>query len=769
LLQEAIDLTLQNDTLPEYSDSLIALLSNEDDYYSKMLLISYYDRIGIYDMASQALTEFEALITELPEMQQVQLLQYITLQEILSEIRLNPDSLTSVVNSNLTFLEIEAGSRNPYTYIGAQLLLEQAGIRDYPERILLPFEPAISKDLSIEGTVIENPDCGGMPVVGLTLLLLDESLQPVVDVSPAVTDSSGGFKFDYFNIKNLNNTDYYYIMPEQCFTLQSNPLRTLAEWKFDDNIVLTLADVNRYWVKTYSETDSLYNIGTAIDMNGNIYVAGTTKTLATEYDYAVIKYSPTGEQLWAIKYAGEGSDWVSDMVVDNGGNCYVTGWSQNSDGDYDYLTVKYNISGVEQWTARYNGAASIDNYDIANSIAVDGNGNVYVTGASIGINIGKDILTIKYNNIGEQIWVKEYDSGYANDIGSVVKVDNAGNIIVAGTTYNINGNADYKFIKYAPDGSQICTGTYNYGSHDMLQAMTLDNKGNIIVTGASMSASYDYATVKFDLSGNILWIKRYGSAITDYPYDIASDDLGNIYVTGTCNNDYVTIKYDVDGIQQWASAYYYGANYIDVANAIDIDYKGNVYVTGMSWPATLKSGEIVTVKYSPYGIQEWSDTYYYVTNTRINQGNDIVVSQNNNVYITGYAWNGNNIDIITIKYSECFTTAHLKAGYSDISNPDIIINNESEKNISVKPPESYFYIFPNPNDGNMQLEYSFASGYDGKLIVRNLQGVEVDNYYLSGKSNRAWINTGNMPNGIYFYTLYEGSQKIKIGKIIIVK
>ncbi len=123
----------------------------------------------------------------------------------------------------------------------------------------------------------------------------------------------------------------------------------------------------------------LYSL--AVDGSGNVYVTGESAGSGTSRDYATIKYNSSGVQQWVARYNGPGNsnDFADySLVVDGSGNVYVTGYSLGSGTLDDYATIKYNSSGVQQWVARYNGPGN--NYDFATSLAVDGSGNVYVTG-----------------------------------------------------------------------------------------------------------------------------------------------------------------------------------------------------------------------------------------------------------------------------------------------------------------------------------------------------------------------------------------------------
>lgn len=118
--------------------------------------------------------------------------------------------------------------------------------------------------------------------------------------------------------------------------------------------------------------------------------------------FPVLLYSQV-DTAWVRRYngPGNGEDDAVAIAVDGNGNVYVTGYSLSST-DYDYATIKYNANGDTLWTRRYNGPGN--GSDEASAIAVDSNGNVYVTGYSIGSGTNNDFATIKYNSLGIQQW-----------------------------------------------------------------------------------------------------------------------------------------------------------------------------------------------------------------------------------------------------------------------------------------------------------------------------------------------------------------------------
>ncbi len=442
---------------------------------------------------------------------------------------------------------------------------------------------------------------------------------------------------------------------------------------------LTLtATAQEVWVARYkgpgNARDTAWAV--AVDASGNVYVTGASVGSGTGLDYATIKYNSSGIQQWVARYNGSGNsgDEATAIAVDGSGNVYVTGYSTGPASGYDYATIKYNSSGIQQWVARYDGPGN--GTDLAFSIAVDGSGNVYVTGFSTGPASGYDYATIKYNSSGIQQWVARYDGpGDTNDYANAIAVDGSGNVYVTGGSGGSRvgcGGAcdDYATIKYNSSGIQQWVARYNgsdYGHNDA-QAMAIDGLGNVYVTGISWggggSGTFDdYATVKYDTSGTQQWVARYNGPgiFGDVGRAIAVDASGNVYVTGESMGsgsgyDYATIKYNSSGTQQWVDRYNGPGNGDDDARAVAIDGSGNVYVTGYS----LGSGsgfDYATIKYDSSGTQQWVDRYNGPGNgdDKIVSPGAIAIDASGNAYVTGESTNlKGDYDYATIKYWSCW-------------------------------------------------------------------------------------------------------------------
>ena len=504
------------------------------------------------------------------------------------------------------------------------------------------------------------------------------------------------------------------------------------------------------WIVRYNGTGNAIDAikGMSVDNSGNVYVTGSSNSGANSDDYITIKYNTSGLQQWIARYngVGSGSDVPASIFVDATGNVYVTGYSDVLTGGYvdnDVTTVKYSPTGAQLWASSYHGPQQRN--DAGAAVKVDANGNVYVTGYTTvrnGAYTKKDYLTIKYTSSGVQQWTATYNGPANQDDAAVgLGLDGTGNIYVTGTSFagrDPIGEEDYLTIKYSPAGVQQWTARYNgpISEPDRATAIAVDKTGNCYVTGYSRGVDLDIATVKYNANGAQQWVTRYdGPAHSgDIAYAIALDNSGNVYVAGSdqailYNTDFCTIKYNSSGVQQWEARYASSTKDNDEAYAIAVDAASNVYVTGYI-NGVSPSWDIATIKYNTNGTQQWVEKY-----DGPGHGNDngaaVGVDAGGNVYVAGTSLGKtSDLDFVTIKYnsSGLTTTARTVA-------EDQVPTNGIAK----------IAIYPNPAHDFLKLELPGDDTYDITIID------ETGRRVFEEKNMRAQsrINCEKFPNGIY--------------------
>jgi len=406
--------------------------------------------------------------------------------------------------------------------------------------------------------------------------------------------------------------------------------------------------VQEEWAALYSGPGNSFDSASAIalDASGNVYVTGYSQSGRdhASSDYATIKYDRSGKQIWLRRYNGPGNghDTASALALDAMGNVYVTGWSDVSVFNSDYATIKYDSTGNQLWVARYNG--SWDSDDLAFAVVTDASGNIYVTGQSR----GPGAVTIKYDTNGNQLWVARYSNPgvFVFESARYIAVDASGNVYVTGFGFGSGTGFDYATVKYDSSGNQLWVARYRgtLDSYDFPTAMEIDTSGNVYVTGCSKRSGtgHDYATVKYDSSGNQLWASRYNgpeNSVDNRATAIAIDISGNVYVTGFSvgsgtDDDYATVKYDSAGNQLWVIRYNGPANKSDVAYAIAVDKSGNVYVTGRSYGSST-SINYATIKYDTNGNLQWVARSSGPANS-YDAALAIELDGSCNIYVTGF-------------------------------------------------------------------------------------------------------------------------------------
>lgn len=389
------------------------------------------------------------------------------------------------------------------------------------------------------------------------------------------------------------------------------------------------------WVRNYSEKPAITNIPSAIDASNNVYVTGYTFT-GTLYDFTTLKYDQLGNLLWTVHYNGpaNGDDFASAIALDGSGNVYVTGKSTGTGTGLDYATVKYNSAGVQQWAVRYNNPLA-NGDDEASVLLVDNStGAVYVTGKSRGLTSGDDYTTIKYNSSGVQQWATRYNGlGNGNDKAVGIAFGTGSKLFVTGTAKGILNN--------------------------------------------------DIVTLRYNTStGVATWTKTYNgtSNLNDVCFGMATDG-NDVFICGATqasltNNNYVLQKLSGNtGLTQWTS-FYDGYGMDDFASAVVIDGANDPVITGVS--KNTSTYEYHTVKYNSAGVQQWVGKY----NANISSPTvspKLAVDPFNYYYVCGETFNGTNTDFALLQYTTSgvhnWTETHNGSANGNDAATDMVVDN----------------------------------------------------------------------------------------------
>jgi uncharacterized delta-60 repeat protein len=447
------------------------------------------------------------------------------------------------------------------------------------------------------------------------------------------------------NLENDSESNLYftYIKPEK-----PSEFHLL---KFDDA-------GNQFW-EVSSVDSGHYQLKKMIkDTNGNTYSLGQIDNGDDDFDYAAIKYNISGIALWGTRYQGpsKSEDIPNDIVLDNAGNVYITGSSKGMGTATDFATIKYDSLGNEEWISRYNGPAY--NADEAQKVRVDYSGNVYVAGNSLNAGGNYDIATVKYNSNGQFQWAKRY-TGSSNGLDEVcgLEIDQEGDIYVGGTSDSIGALYDFLLIKYDPEGEIKWTRRYNGTGNDgdKAKAMTMDKDNNIYLVGWSVGdgTQSDFAVVKYSPAGNREWVGRWDDPAnsSEEANAITVDGDGNVYVAGYSpgagtDNDITTVKYNRSGEEQWFETYDGGDGMSDLAGQIALDDHGDVYVTG-----SVNNGEkIAVIKYNTEGVYQWAELYRYGDYQHMPV--DLKVDHSGNIYLGETIYNADEGYWNIVKYEQ---------------------------------------------------------------------------------------------------------------------
>lgn len=389
------------------------------------------------------------------------------------------------------------------------------------------------------------------------------------------------------------------------------------------------------------------------DANDNVYVAGYAGNHHGAQDAFAMKRNAVGDTLWVYYYdaGGNREDYATDIEVDALGNTYITGRSESvSAFNFECFTAKISPSGTQLWVSRYPAVSPNECY--GNALTVDVNGNVYVAGYVDPASASKDWLVIKYDPAGVQQWVDVLNGpGNGDDEALDITLDPNGNPTVCGYSYsaNVSGGINIFVKQYTPSGATIWTDTYTnptFLGNDEAKGLGFSTSGDLYVGGETRNAASfnrDGIALKYNAAGVRQWATIYSDATTtgdEYVLGVAVDDSGNTYLTGTdYQNGFIT-RINFDGTQGWRKKWIGPQpNGFDVFHDIAVDNNGGVYATGRgvyAGPDYYANGGIgnqIVVKYSSGGDSLWT---YRSQDTLDPSMGFAVTARNGKIYAGGF-------------------------------------------------------------------------------------------------------------------------------------
>ena len=300
--------------------------------------------------------------------------------------------------------------------------------------------------------------------------------------------------------------------------------------------------------------------GIAADGSGNVLVTGYTQSSDWasggfdtsqngDRDAFVAKLSGAGAHVWSTYLGGSDGDFGTGIATVGAGDVLVTGYTQSSGwvsggfdtsygGSNDAFVAKLNGAGAHVWSTYLGGGDG----DEGHSIAVDGSGDVLVTGETessgwvsggfdTSQNGHRDVFVAKLSGVGAHLW-STYLGGESSEEGYGIAVDGVGGVLVTGTTYSsdwVSGGFD---TTYNGDGDTFVAKLSGAGAHewstylggdeaDWAHGIAVHTTGDVLVTGET--ASSGWVSGGFDTSHNGGYWDAFAAKIsTNHPPTIAS-------------------------------------------------------------------------------------------------------------------------------------------------------------------------------------------------------------------------------------------------------
>ncbi|MCH2199186.1 MAG: T9SS type A sorting domain-containing protein [Flavobacteriales bacterium] len=267
---------------------------------------------------------------------------------------------------------------------------------------------------------------------------------------------------------------------------------------------------------------------------------------------------------------------------------------------------------------QYQQVYSTEGIDFLNdAMQLEDNGMVMV-GFSNGTGQGgNDAVVIRTSVYGEVIWAQTLGAGASESFKKVTALPN-GSLLLAGTTQSVSetGLPDGVLCEMNLDGEVIWTTVIGENADDQIRDIKVTENDEIVVTGMTNSydaqGGYDVFVSKYDLTGNQLWTMVYGTQLYEVPLGLEVSPEGKIFVWGhmadaTNNYSSMLMKLSGEGELDWTRNFDLPEN--ELAWDIVMTPEGDLLVSGDTNSAGAGLNDIYIIRFNQDGVIQWAKTY----------------------------------------------------------------------------------------------------------------------------------------------------------------